>query len=96
MFLRRESMNNEGEIIASLINYKSPLNFRVRQHNSNFEILMNKIRSTLNLRYILNKNDLEKHMYVIYQNPSDTIHRAQIIDMDSEIESLYILLSCSI
>lgn len=87
MFLKREDMKDKLEIIASVINYKSPLNFRVRQYNSNFEMLMNKIKSTLNLRYILNKNDLVKNMYVIYQNPSDAIHRAQIIDMDSGIES---------
>jgi cell fate regulator YaaT (PSP1 superfamily) len=88
MYLSRESMKNGLEIIASLINYKSPLNFRVRQYNSNFDIYLNKIKSNLNLRHVLSKYDLVKNMYVIFQNSSDSmIHRAQIIDMDSGIES---------
>lgn len=81
-------MKNGQEIIASLINYKSPLSFRVRQYNSNFDMFMKKIKSNLNLRYVLSKYDLVKNMYVIFQNPLDNvIHRAQIIDMDSGIES---------
>uniref|UniRef100_A0A2S2R5N5 Tudor domain-containing protein n=1 Tax=Sipha flava TaxID=143950 RepID=A0A2S2R5N5_9HEMI len=93
MYLSRESMKNGLEIIASLINYKSPLNFRVRQYNSNFDIYLNKIKSNLNLRHVLSKYDLVKNMYVIFQNSSDSmIHRAQIIDMDSGIEKIKLLL----
>lgn len=87
MFLTKENSNDCQEIIGSLIYYKSPFNFKVRQYNPNFEILMNQIISNLNSRYILTKCDLIKNMYVIYQNHSNSIYRAQVIDMDSEIKS---------
>jgi len=87
MSLKKETLNNTEEIIGSLIFYKSPFNFHVRQHNLNFEPFMNDIKSTLNSRYILKKCELVKNMYVIYQIQSNSIYRAKIIDMDSGIES---------
>jgi len=88
MSLKKETLNNTEEIIGSLIFYKSPFNFRVRQHNPNFEPFMNDIKSALNSRYILKKCELVKNMYVIYQmQSSNSIYRAKIIDMDSGIES---------
>lgn len=87
MSLKKETLNNAEEIIGSLILYKSPFNFCVRQHNPNFELFMNDIKSALNSRYILKKYELVKNMYVIYQIQSNSIYRAKIIDMDSGIES---------
>jgi len=89
MCLRKEILlNTTYEIIASLIYYKSPFNFHVRQYNPNFNSYMDQIKSTLNSRHILSKCELLKNMYIIYQSQSDCIYRAQIIDMDSEIKSL--------
>lgn len=88
MFLRNENLPKDGqEILCSLISYKSPFNFRVRQYNPQFESFMNQIKSNLDSRYILKKCDLIKNMYVIYQNQLHFIYRAQVIDMDSEVES---------
>lgn len=86
MFLRREclsSIDNE-EIIGLLIHYKSPYNFHIRKYDSNFAPFMDKIKSTLNSRYILTQNELIKNMYVIYQNQLNSIFRAQVVDMDFE------------
>lgn len=88
MFLRNEKLTEDGqEILCSLISYKSPFNFRVRQFNPQFESLMNQIKSNLDSRYTLKKYELKKNMYVIYQNQLHFIYRAQVIDMDSEVES---------
>lgn len=88
MFLRKENfLNDYQEIIGSIIYYKSPFNFRVRQYNPNFKSFMNEISSFLESRYVLIKCELVKNMYVIYKNQLDCIYRAQIIDMDSEVES---------
>lgn len=88
MFLKKENLT-EGDngIVCSLICYKSPFNFRVRQHNPQFEYLMDQIKSDLDSRRVLKKYELIKNMYVIYQNQSYFIYRAQIIDMDIEVES---------
>ncbi|KAE9535821.1 hypothetical protein AGLY_007722 [Aphis glycines] len=88
MSLKKETLNNTEKIIGSLIFYKSPFNFCVRQHNPNFEPFMNDIKSALNSRYILKKCELVKNMYVIYQIQSNSIYRAKIIDMDSGIEKI--------
>lgn len=54
---------------------------------------MNKIKSSLNSRYILTRDELVKNMYVIYQKKeSNSIHRGRIIDMDSEVKSWLIFL----
>ena len=87
MFLKKETLNDTQEIIGSLIYYKSPFNFCIRQYNPNFEPFMNHIKSTLDSRNILKKCELVKNMYVIYQIQSNSIYRAKIIDMDSKIES---------
>lgn len=87
MFLRKENLKDNKEIICSLIYYKSPFNFCVRQYNPNFELFMEQIKSTLGTRHILTKCQLVKNMYVIYQHQLNSIYRAQIIDMDSEVES---------
>lgn len=88
MFLRKENfLNNSQEIIGSLIYYKSPLNFRIRQYSPNFKHFMDQVKSSLESRYILTKCKLIKNMYVFYKNQLDCIYRAQIIDMDSEVES---------
>ncbi|XP_026804803.1 uncharacterized protein LOC113548228 [Rhopalosiphum maidis] len=88
MSLKKETLNDTKEIIGSLISYKSPFNFRVRQYNPNFEPFMNHIESVLDSRYILKKCELVKNMYVIYQIQSNNIYRAKIIDMDSGIEKI--------
>lgn len=88
MFLTKENLKDNQEIIGSLIYYKSPFNFQVRKYNPNFESFMNHIKSNVDSRYILIKCDIVKNMYVIYHNQSDdSIYRAQVIDMDSEIKS---------
>lgn len=88
MFLRKKSLTeDDNEIVCSLICYKSPFNFRVRQHNAQFEYLMEQIKSNLDSRHVLKKYELVKNMYVIYQNQSYFIYRAQVIDMDFEVES---------
>jgi len=87
MSLKKETLNDTQEIIGSLIYYKSPFNFSVRQYNPNFEPLMDHIKSILDSRYILKKCELVENMYVIYQIQLNSIHRAKIIEMDSKIES---------
>lgn len=74
-------------MICSLVYYKSPFHFNMRKYNPNFESFMDQIRSDLNSRYILNKNEFSKKMYVIYQHQSGYIYRAQIIDFDLKVES---------
>lgn len=75
--------------MCSLIYFKSPFHFNVRKYNPNFERFMNQIKSDINSRYILKKHELTKNMYVIYQNQSGSIYRAQIIDLDIEVESKF-------
>lgn len=92
MFLRKEHLNEDNkEIIGSLICYKSPFNFRIRQYNQDFGYFMDQIKSGLKSRKLLAKCELIKNMHVIYQNQLHSVYRAQIIDMDSEIESKCIL-----
>eukprot|EP00102_Acyrthosiphon_pisum_P025216 XP_016662426.1 PREDICTED: uncharacterized protein LOC100572451 isoform X2 [Acyrthosiphon pisum] len=88
MSLKKETLNDSQEIIGSLIYYKSPFNFSVRQYNPNFEPLMDHIKSILNSRCILKKCELVENMYVIYQIQSNSIYRAKIIEMDSKIEKI--------
>lgn len=88
MFLKKETLNNAQEIIGSLIYYKSPFDFSVRQYNPNFEPYMDYIKSILDSRCILKKCDLVENMYVIYQIQSNSIYRAKIIDMDYKIENI--------
>lgn len=87
MFLKKETLNDAQEIIGSLIYYKSPFDFSVRQYNPNFEPLMDHIKSILDSRCILKTCELVENMYVIYQTQTNSIHRAKIIEMDSKIES---------
>lgn len=88
LFLRKDSLNDIQEIVGLLIYYKSPFNFRIRQYNSNFQPFIDQIKSSLNSRFILTQSELVINMYVIYQKKqSDSIYRAQIINMDSEVES---------
>jgi len=87
MVLKKETLNNAQEIIGSLIYYKSPFDFSVKQYNPNFEPYMDHIKSILDSRCILKKCDLVENMHVIYQIQSNSIFRAKIIDMDSKIES---------
>jgi len=87
MTLKKETLNDAQEIIGSLIYYKSPFNFSVRQYNPNFEPLMDHIKSVLDSRCILKKSELVENMYVICQIQSNSIYRAKIIEMDSKIES---------
>lgn len=92
MFLRKEHLKEDSkEIVGSLIYYKSPYNFRIRQYNQDFEYFMDQIKSVLESRRLLTKFELVKNMHVIYQNQLHFIYRAQIIDMDSEVESWCIL-----
>jgi len=86
LFLTKENLKDSQEIIGSLIYYKSPFNFQVRKYNPNFEPFMNQIKSNMDSRYILMKCDIVQNMYVICQS-DDSIYRAQVIDMDSEIKS---------
>ncbi|XP_025193812.1 uncharacterized protein LOC112593566 isoform X2 [Melanaphis sacchari] len=88
MSLEKETLNDTQEIIGLLIFYKSPFNFSIRQYNPNFEPFMNHIKTVLNSRYILKKCELVKNMYVIYQIQSNSIYRAKIIDMDTEIKKI--------
>jgi len=87
MFLEKETLNDTQEIIGSLIYYKSPFNFHVRQYNPKFKPFMDHIKSTLDSRNVLKKCELVKNMHVILQIDSNFIYRAKIVDMDSEIES---------
>lgn len=88
MFLKKEKLNGQ-EIVGSLICYKSPYSFRVRQYNSNFIPFMDKIKSDLDSRKVLIKSELVKNMYVIYQNQSSSVYRAQVIDIDHELNSKF-------
>ncbi|XP_050421406.1 uncharacterized protein LOC126833881 [Adelges cooleyi] len=88
MSLQKEQLLSENEIKCKLLYYKSPLYFHMRQYNSNFQTYLEQINSTLESRCILKKNDIVKNMYVIYQNDSKSIYRAQVISMDSDIEKI--------
>lgn len=82
-------MNKDNEeMIGQLIYYKSPFNFRLRQYDPSFNPYMDRVKSLLNTRYVLKKQNVVKNIYVIYQNQTKSIYRAQVIDIDSEIESL--------
>lgn len=87
MFLNKENLKDNIELVGSLIYYKSPFNFRIRKYNSSFLPFMEQIITNLDCRYILEKSDIIKDMYVIFQNHSNIIYRAQIIDFDSDVES---------
>lgn len=86
MFLKKENLDVQ-EIVGSLICYNSPYSFYVRQYDSNFVPFMDKIKSNLDSRNVLIKSELVKNMYVIYQNRSNSVYRAQVTDMDSEVKS---------
>lgn len=87
MTLSREILEGNLELVGSVIEYKSPFNFRIRKYNSNFLPFMDQILLDLDSRYILTKSDVVKNMYVILKNQSDVIYRAQIVDIDSDNES---------
>lgn len=87
MSMNKEVLDDNLELIGSLIYYKSPFNFRIKQYSQTFLTLMNQILISLDSRYILTKTDIVKNMYVIFQSECFIVHRAQIIDIDSDIES---------
>lgn len=87
MTLDREILKDCLELDGSLIDYESPFKFCIRQYNSTFLPYMDQIISSLDCRDILTKSDIVKNMYVIFKNQSDIFYRAQIIYMDSNIES---------
>ncbi|VVC24546.1 Hypothetical protein CINCED_3A019121 [Cinara cedri] len=86
--LNREILEGNLELVGSLIEYKSPFNFRIKKYNPNFLLFMDQILSDLDSRYILTKSDVVKNMYAIFKNQSDVIYRTQIVDIDSDIEKI--------
>lgn len=87
MSIIKEVSEDNLEFVGSLIYYKSPFDFRIKQYSPTFLTFMNQILINLDRRYILTKSDIVKNMNVIFQNKCFIIHRAQIIDVDSNIDS---------
>lgn len=88
MFLKKHKLEKDcQEIIGSLIYYKSPFNFCVRLFDLNFESYFNEIKTSISNRCILTISELVKNMYVIFKNQSNYIFRAQVVDIDTEVNS---------
>lgn len=88
MLLEKEKLNkNCQEVIASLVYFKSPFNFGVRKYNPTFCSYIKELKSNLSSRHIVTKDTIIKNMMVIYQKKSETIYRAQVIDVDLQVES---------
>lgn len=78
-----KSFEDGQEFFGSVINYEDPNYFSVRPYNPDFEIFMCKIKSSLNSRRILTRNECSRNMKVIYhKEQSGSIYRSEVINMN--------------